>query len=199
MPQRDQSPGTDGREARPSFAALPRDPAWFALSVRSNFERRVAERIEREAVETFVPTYPERTLWSDRQKIVDRLILPGYVLIRTSARQAITIAASTPGVVDILGFPNEPSAIPDDEISQFRRVVSSQSRIEPCAYVAGEAIAIESGPLAGVTGVVTRTRGALRVVVAIELLNRAVSVEVDAADLRRTDGPTESRVEPARV
>lgn len=187
MPQRDARV-TEGAEARPSIASSPcsyTGPAWYALRVRSNFERRIAERIGQEGIETFVPTYPERTRWSDRQKTVDRLILPGYVLIRTEARRAITSASHTAGVVDLLGFPQAPAAIPDAEVEQFRRVVSATSAIEPCAYVAGEAIEIDSGPLAGVRGVVTRTRGATHVVVAIELLRRAVRVEVDASTLRR--------------
>ena len=58
--------------------------------------------------------------------------------------------------------------------------VASQVPVAPCAYVAGETVLIESGPLAGVSGVVTRTKGAYRLVVRVPMLMSAVNVEIGA-------------------
>lgn len=186
MPQRDAYV-TDGREARPSFAASDlghAGPAWYALRVRSNSEFRVRDRVEFLGFEGFLPSYREESRWSDRTKTVERVLFPGYVFARSPAGQISGVVWSC-GAAEVLSFAGVPAPIPEREIEDLRRAIASASRIEPCAYVAGEAIEIQTGPLAGVKGVVTRTRGALRVVVAIELLRRAVRVEVDAADLRR--------------
>ena len=45
---------------------------------------------------------------------------------------------------------------------------------------AGDLVTIDSGPLAGVSGVVKKTKGALRVVVSVEMLRRSIAVELDA-------------------
>ena len=44
---------------------------------------------------------------------------------------------------------------------------------------------IGSGPLTGVSGTVVRDGNSARLVVGVEMLGRAVSVEIDAADVKR--------------
>jgi transcription antitermination factor NusG len=183
MPPRDPS-GTDGRVAHrdPRTTAPPLSgPAWFAARLLSNQEFKVEGLLSGAAIEAFLPTFVEETRWTDRSKVITRPLFSGYIFLRIDPAE-LDRARRIAGVVHILGT-DRPEAIPDVEIENVRRALASQGTVEPCPYVAGEAVRIERGPLAGVSGIVKRTAGATRVIVAIEILKRAVSVEIDAADL----------------
>ncbi len=156
---------------------------WMCLRVRSRFEFQVAADLERMRIEVFLPTWNEQVLWSDRTRTITRPLFPGYVFARTASPLAVFAVLATRGVVQILPNSHKPAEITDQEIDTVRRACESGLTLVPCEFAAGDSVLIESGPLAGVSGVVVKTRGALNVVVGIEILRRAVNVTLDAATL----------------
>jgi hypothetical protein len=46
----------------------PKDPAWFALTVRPNHERTAEQALSYRGLEAYVPLYRARKQWSDRVK-----------------------------------------------------------------------------------------------------------------------------------
>jgi transcription antitermination factor NusG len=171
-----------------------REPAphrsWYALRLKSNREFAVRAALEGYSIETFLPTWWETVQWSDRTKTTERVLFPGYVFVRMSDGPEFYRALMTRGVVQILPNYYNPEPIDAGEIESVRRVVESKANIVPCLFTAGERVTIDSGSLAGVTGVIVRTRGAMRVVVSIEILRRSVSVELDADTLIRVQEGT---------
>jgi transcriptional antiterminator NusG len=84
-----------------------------------------------------------------------------------------------PGVVHIVGLGKRPVPVDEDELESLRIVVSANLPVRPEPdYVAGQAVSIKKGPLAGANGVVIGSREQ-RLMVAISLLQRSVSVELD--------------------
>lgn len=160
-------------------------PQWYALRVRAQFEFKVCESLTLAGVESFLPTWSEDVQWSDRVKTVVRPLFPGYVFARMSGFREFNRGLQTRGVVQILPDSFNPLAIDEKEIEDVRRVVSSKLAAIPCNFASGDAVTIDNGPLAGVSGVVVKTKGAMRVVVSVEILRRAVSVELDAGTLIR--------------
>jgi transcriptional antiterminator NusG len=164
---------------------------WFALRVRSQHDFLVRDRLEVQGIETFVPTWSEAVRWSDRTKTVDRPLFSGYVFARFSGDQASAVIR-TGGVVQILPTSMDPIYISDAEIDNLKIYISdaeidnlklmlaSRLPLAPCAYVAGQSVTIESGALAGVSGVVVRTKGSARLVVRVPMIMGAVNVELDA-------------------
>jgi hypothetical protein len=45
--------------------------AWYAVAVRSNFERIVAQSLRQKDYEIFLPAYLAKRRWSDRTKVVE--------------------------------------------------------------------------------------------------------------------------------
>jgi transcriptional antiterminator RfaH len=133
----------------------------------------------------FLPTWSEDVRWSDRMRERIRPLFPGYIFARMSPLDMVP-ACTTNGVVQILPNSFHPSPIVDEEIELVRRLASRNAvpcDYLACDYLAGEAVTIDSGPLAGVSGTVVRTRGATLVVVEIEMFRSCVRVDVDAATL----------------
>lgn len=195
MPQQVLAPaGTDAAGACPprNTAGTFLEPAhWYALRVRSNTEWKVQEALDGLEVESFLPTWSEKVKWSDREKLVTRPLIPGYLFMRTACHEDLHFALQISGVVQVLPSSMKPLAIDNEEIENLRRIASLKLRARPCEYVAGDQVVVESGPLAGMKGIVQRTRGSVHVVVSIELLRRSVRVELDADTLTRYSPPAE--------
>jgi transcription antitermination factor NusG len=61
-------------------------------------------------------------------------------------------------------------------------------KFEPHPYLTvGQRVRIRSGPLAGLTGFLTRYAGGLRVVLCVDLIRQSASVEVEADDVVAID------------
>ena len=89
------------------------------------------------------------------------------------------------GVVNIVSFDGEPAPIPEHEIDGIRQLVESDLAYDPCPLIReGEMVEVTHGPLKGVVGRLVRKNDKARLVLSVDLIGQAVSVEVDAADVR---------------
>ena len=157
---------------------------WFALRVRSNYERITVTHLRERGYEDFAPSYKIEKRWSDRTKLIDQYLFPGYIFCRFDPNDRLPIL-TVPGVVDLVGFGKMPEHVPDAEIERVRRMVESGLVVTPHPYVqVGQAVLIERGPLSGVEGILVDVRGKVRLVVSVNLLQRSVSAEVDRNSIR---------------
>ncbi len=159
--------------------------AWFCVAVFSRREFAVESALGDAGVEAWLPTRTVATAWTDRTKLTIHPLFTGYLFARFHARDASRVGR-TRGIYRILSLDQKPIPISDGEIANLRIAVESSVKALPCPYVSGDAVTVEKGPLAGVSGVVVRTKGSTRVVVRCEILRRAVSVEIDANDVEKT-------------
>jgi transcription antitermination factor NusG len=151
---------------------------WFAVVVKPQHERSVQEGLLQKNVESFLPTYWASRRWSDRVKRIQLPLFPGYVFCRFdyALRQPVVC---TPGVRSIISFGAQAIAVPNEEISAIRRMVASGYFIEPWPFLKeGQRVRVNEGPLVGLEGTLTELRGASRVVVGLELLQRSVAVQM---------------------
>jgi transcription antitermination factor NusG len=152
---------------------------WFAVRVRSNHERIVELHLRERGYEQFAPSYKLERQWTDRKKEVDQFLFPGYVFCRFDPHDRLPVL-TVPGVVGLVGFGKVPAPIPEQEMERVRRLVQSGLLVTPFPFLElGQTVLIERGPLAGMEGILTETKGKYRLVVSIQLLRRSVSAEVD--------------------
>ena len=161
--------------------------SWFAVHTRSRAEKAVADHLARKELEVFLPLVTRWSRWKDRKKAVDWPLFPGYCFARFDPTGQLAVLAS-PGVVNIVTFAGELASIPDEQIEGVRTLVSSELQYDPAPFIReGDAVAVVSGPLAGVVGRLVRKGQRARLVLSIDLIGQAVSAEVDAADVRALD------------
>lgn len=159
-------------------------PAWYALWTRSRHEQVVREQLERKGYAAFLPTIPKWSRWKDRKKRIDWPLFPGYCFARFDAAERLPILKCT-GVVNIVSFDGEVAPIPDVEIESIRRLVESDLQYDPCPLIKeGSLVEVTHGPLKGVSGRLVRKGAHARLILAVDLIGQAVSVEVDAADVK---------------
>jgi len=165
----------------PSHAA----PQWYAIWTRSRHEQVVREQLEQKQIEAFLPTITKWSRWKDRKKKIDWPLFPGYCFARFEAQNRLPILKCA-GVVSIVAFDGgEPAPIPEREIESIRLLLGSSLAFDPCPLIKeGSVVEVAHGPLKGVSGRLVRKNDKARLVLSVDLIGQAVSVEVDAADVR---------------
>jgi transcription antitermination factor NusG len=160
------------------------EPAWYAIWTRSRHEQVVREQLERKGVDAFLPTITKWSRWKDRKKKIEWPLFPGYCFARFNGDDRLPILKCT-GVVNIISFNGDIAPIPEQEIEGIRRLVQSDLQYDPCPLIReGMTVEVVHGPLKGVVGKLIRKGTHARLVLSVDLIGQAVSVEVDAADVR---------------
>jgi transcription antitermination factor NusG len=154
-------------------------PNWFALRVRPKHEKTVATNLSKLGFDGYLPIHQVRRRWSDRVKLLDTPLFPGYLFCRFAYSDRLRVLNS-PGVESIVGFGKTDVPVEDSEIAAVRTLVASGKPLAHLPFLRiGQNVVIERGPLAGIRGVVLRDESAWRVVVSVEALDRSIAVEVD--------------------
>ena len=164
---------------------LQADPArWFAVWTRSRHEQVVRTQLDEKGITAFLPTIVRWSRWKDRKKKVDFPLFPGYVFVRVDPAERLAVLKCT-GVVSIVSFNGELAPVPDHEIASIRTLLESTLPYDPCPMInTGAMVEVSHGPLKGVIGRLTRKGTQDRLVLSVDLIGQAVSVQVDAADVK---------------
>jgi len=161
-----------------------RQAQWYAVYTCANHEKRVAAELQARAVENFLPLYPSVRRWKDRRVRLDFPLFPGYVFIHLALQNRLRVL-EIPSVVRLVGFNGQPAALPNEEMEILRSGLRQNLLAEPHPLLTvGRRVRITGGPFAGLEGVMKRKKSGLRVVVTLELIQRSVAVDVDAADVQ---------------
>jgi transcription antitermination factor NusG len=121
--------------------------------------------------------------WKDRSKQLDLPLFPGYVFVHLALQDRLRVL-QLPGVLQLVSFCGTPATVPDAQIETLRNGLAGDVHAEPHPYLAtGRRVRVRSGAVAGMEGILVRRKHRFRVVLSISLIQRAVAVEVDEADI----------------
>jgi transcription antitermination factor NusG len=158
---------------------------WFAIWTRSRHEQVVRDQLEKKLITAFLPTVPRWSRWKDRKKKIDWPLFPGYCFARFDPAEPLPVLKCT-GVVSIVSFEGRPAPIPDYELDSIRLLVGSEMQFDPCPMIReGMMVEVVHGPLRGVIGrLLRKDTNRAQLVLSVDLIGQAVSVVVDAADVK---------------
>jgi transcription antitermination factor NusG len=165
-------------------------PHWYAVYTRSRHEKQVEAMLGRMSLETYLPL---RRTWSrrqDRRAEVDLPALPGYLFVRCALYAEVRAQIKkASGVIRLVETAGQACVIPDAQIESLRVVLARSFDVESHPYFnIGDRVSVVRGPLVGAEGQLLRVAaGRHKLVVAVEFVSQAVSVEIDAADVERMD------------
>ncbi len=160
---------------------------WFALRVKSRSEKIVATIARHKGFEDFLPLYQTRRRWSDRFKLVELPLFPGYVFCRTNPELRLPLL-TIPGVVNFVCIGRVPVPIAEAEIAAIQRAIGAGLLAEPYPFLeVGQRVRLAEGPLTGLEGFLVEVRKQHRILVSVSLLKRSVAVEIDRHWVRPLD------------
>jgi transcription antitermination factor NusG len=91
---------------------------------------------------------------------------------------------SLPNVVSLVGSKSSPSIVSEEEIENIRRGVEFGNAAPHPQLSVGQRVAIVSGVLRGMEGILLRAQNNTRVVISVDSIARSFAVEVDISCLK---------------
>ena len=150
---------------------------WWVVHTKSRNEKALAHDLIRREISYFLPM-----TWKVRRKSrrTIRSLLPlfsGYLFF-CGGENARTEVLRTDRVANILRVKDQEKLI--NELLQIQQALKIGAPLVPHKYVkAGQKCKVIAGPLLGLEGVVAMTHGATRLVLQVDMLGQAASVEID--------------------
>jgi len=152
---------------------------WYAIYVRSRYEKKVHQLLFEKGIESSLPLIKTTRKWSDRKKKVEIPLFRGYVFVKIDIGRDKLNILQTDGVVKFIGIKEYPSRIPDEDIHWVHMMVEESNAVQNEKEIpVGQKVRVIAGPFKGVEGVVMRAGNQSRLVVVIESIMQAVSVEI---------------------
>jgi transcription antitermination factor NusG len=159
--------------------------SWYALYTRHQHEKSVAQVLQGKGFEVFLPLYATTHRWKDRTKLLSLPLFPCYVFLNGGLERRLDILTA-PGIHALVSYAGRPAEIPFTEIEAVRRAIDSGAYVEPHPLLkSGDRVRVKSGSLEGVQGILLRKRNVYRLVLSVEMLGKAVVMEVDAHTVER--------------
>lgn len=165
---------------------------WYIIHAYSGFERKVRESLESRITafglqnkigRIMIPTEPVTELRNGKKYTIERVFLPGYVLIEMDLDNDLWhVIKNTPRVTGFLGTGDNPVALSEQEVSSilFRSDISKDKPTLKIKFDKGEQVRINEGPFANFTGAVdeiNEDKQTLKVMVSI--FGRSTPVEIE--------------------
>jgi transcription antitermination factor NusG len=167
--------------------SIPSGPEWYPLQTRYQCEKKVDVGLRKEGFESFAPTRLEARRWSDRTKLVEAPLFPGYTFVRMEAAPELLIKVlRLPGLVRFVTRGSDLVAVPSEEMEIVRALVASNMGCEPGPFPAvGEKVRIRGGCLEGVEGVLTSQSDQREVVISVGAIQRSLKVQLGNYQIER--------------
>jgi transcription termination/antitermination protein NusG len=173
---------------------------WYIIHAYSGFERKVRESLE-SRIQAFglqnrigrimIPTEPVTELRNGKKYTIERVFLPGYVLVEMELDNDLWhVIKNTPRVTGFLGTGDKPVALSEAEVSSilFRSESAKDKPSAKIKFEKGEQVRINEGPFANFNGTVddvNEDRQTLKVMVSI--FGRSTPVEIEFAKVDKME------------
>jgi transcriptional antiterminator NusG len=173
---------------------------WYILHAYSGFERKVRDSIQSRVAafglqdkvgRVMIPTEPVTEITNGKKRTVERVFLPGYVLVEMELDNHMWhVLKDTPKVTGFLGTGDKPVALSEEEVSSllFRQESSKDKPRLKIKFEKNEQVRITDGPFANFNGVVdeiNEDRETLKVMVTI--FGRSTPVELEFGKVEKIE------------
>ena len=144
--------------------------SWFAAKTKNKGEFKALDFFESMGINSYVPSYKTKKVWSDRIKNVTVPAIRGYVFFELTKinYQLININPFTKNIVR--GLNGMPAIIKEGEINALKRYLNGDYLGSNSDLIEGQKIKINSGPFIFKKGTIDKI-SCNKVVVKIEAIN----------------------------
>lgn len=157
---------------------------WYVCVTKPRQEAFAQLKLQEQGYEVYLPLLSS---WQHRQgrwQRHEQVMFPRYAFVRPGrAGQAIGPVRSTPGVSSLVSFGHVLGCLPPERLAALRALVLERAQAQPGQPLQpGTAVVFASGPLKGMSGLVSSV-AAERVMVMMSLLGREQVVSTSAHHL----------------
>jgi hypothetical protein len=159
--------------------SLDAQPRWYVLQTRSRQERAVAEVVTAAGAECFLPTLRKVRYYAHRKRTIEVPVFSCYVFLRGFPWHAYP-AISAKRANRIIPVPDQPQF--EREIAQIRCALDAGADLGPYRFFTrGRRARVTSGPFMGLEGIVEDRLKQDRLILRVQAIGRALSLEIDVS------------------
>lgn len=151
---------------------------WYALYTKPRWEKKVAQDLEKQGIETYCPEITEIRQWSDRKKKITTPLFKSYVFVHLDDKDRAKVF-NIPGAVQYLFWLGKPAVVRDEEIKTIKLWLEDGrvEDIEVSHLTPGDKLTIASGSFKGRDAVIQKI-GNKRLKLVLKDLGMVVNVKV---------------------
>ena len=152
---------------------------WYVLHTKSRQEKILAGELAARSVEHFLPLVKRPRFYGNRKVTVEEPLFPGYVFLFGDIEQAYA-ADRTKRVANIIPVTDQHKI--EWELRNIRLALSQDAPLDPYPHLTkGVRVEVRSGPFQGLQGVIEEKGKDARLILQVDVLGRAVSLEIHGA------------------
>ena len=155
---------------------------WYAIYTRPRFEKQVAQRLEEQQIEAYLPLVKTMRQWSDRKKLVEVPLFNSYVFVHID-RSQYDLVLQAHGVVKYISFEGKAVPIPTNQIDNLKIIANSNEDVETTweRRRKGDRVKVIAGSLKGLIGELITDGDRKKVLVRIDSLEQNLTVQVHSS------------------
>jgi transcription antitermination factor NusG len=161
---------------------------WYAVYTKPRSEKKLADRLTDQGIESYLPMRRTLKQWSDRKKMVNEPLISSYVFVNIIPQNYYHVL-NTPGAVRYIWFCGKPAAIPASQIETLKFILNSEDFLDldcVCTNLPkGTKVKVISGPMKELRGELLSYAGKHRVVVRLEHLEKALLLSINPGLLEK--------------
>jgi transcription antitermination factor NusG len=170
------------------------EPHWYAIHTRSRHEKFVRDQFAAKEITHLLPLHHKRSQWKDRVKMIEVPLFGGYIFANFALQNKLQVL-QTVGVVRLVSLNGIATPVPEDQIDTIRKMVAHDLPYDPYPYLKeGMLVRVVRGPLQGAEGILIEKKKNYRFVISIDLIQKAVAVDIDSADVEPIHEQIERRL-----
>ena len=158
-------------------------PKWYVAYTFPKAEKKVKDKLEKIGIQSYLPLHQVVRDWSDRKKKLVVPLFPNYIFVHISENKRHEIFA-VKEIVKYVSFGGVPATVNDTTVNSLKNILSVNPEIKVEKMVSiGAPVKITRGPFVGTEGIVVRMSGRTKLIIQIEALQRAITLNISASDV----------------
>lgn len=160
---------------------------WFVLQTRSRHEKKVIAFLLSQEIEAYLPLHTVKKKWSDRIKLVEEPMFPGYLFVKYDEINRYKIL-NTPGAVRFVSFEGKYATIREKQIAAIRLIAAQKIETEviDLSFTIGEEVYISDGPFKGLYAKLVDCKGKGKLLLEVEAIGKGVLLEIGTNKVEKT-------------
>jgi transcription antitermination factor NusG len=156
-----------------------RRPLWWVVHTRPRCEKKMDQWFALSGCSRCLPLRPSLRIYKSKRVTFEKPLFPGYAFGAFSLLQRAAVFRSD-FAANILEVRDQERFLA--QLAPIRSALSLGAPLEDHPYLAeGQRVRITTGRFRGIEGIVTRVHNRTRLCLSVDILERSVAFEVDAA------------------
>jgi transcription antitermination factor NusG len=159
---------------------------WLVVKTKANAEKKVADRLQLNGVEVYLPLYTTTKQWSDRKKKVQKPLISSTVFVHVEEKER-ELLWNVVGISGMLYYLGKPAVVREEEIIILQQMLQEgicESVELSSTLIEGQEVEITGGDFKGLRGIVLEEVNAQKVVIALQRLGAQVVFTLKKGSVR---------------